>query len=592
MHAERLLQHFERISEVPDATPRLRRFILDLAVRGKLVEQDPNDEPAAELLKRIEAEKKRLVKEGKIKEQKPLHAVEPDMAPYKLPPNWKWVKFGETVNSHLGGATPSKNNSTYWDGDIYWASVKDIGNGKYVDQTVDRISEAGLVNSSSNLIPAGNLIVVTRMGLGKVSINRVPIAINQDLRALFLSSLTDIDYYYIFLKTHEFEGTGLTVKGVKLEELLNIVFPLPPLAEQYRIVAKVDELMTLCDQLEAAKTEREQRRDRLVAASLHRLNQPVDTAETDALDLPARQTGAFQDHARFVFTHLSRLTTYPAHIKQLRQTILNLAVRGKLVPQDPNDEPAAELLKRIQAEKMPLQRQGLNAGEKLPLTGLPTNPPFSIPTNWQWAQFIDYATDISTGPFGSILHQSDYVKGGVPLVNPSHMVNGRIVPEQHVAVSCETAKRLSTYKLYAGDIVMARRGEVGRAAVVYEKEAGWLCGTGSFFLRFTEEVSREYIMVLLRCEFVRKYLAGEAVGITMVNLNHGILKRMPLPLPPLAEQHRIVAKVDELMALCDQLEAQLTTIEADSRRLLEAVLYEALHPPLAATEHMMLEANE
>ena len=131
----------------------------------------------------------------------------------------------------------------------------------------------------------------------------------------------------------------MTVKGVKVEELLNIAFPLPPLAEQHRIVAKVDELMALCDQLEAAKTAREQSRDRLVVASLHRLNSPADTAETDTPNLPARRTDAFRDHARFVFDHLPRLTTRPEHIKQLRQTILNLAVRGKLVPQDPSDEP-------------------------------------------------------------------------------------------------------------------------------------------------------------------------------------------------------------------------------------------------------------
>ena len=118
MNAERLLQHFDRISEAPDAISRLRRFILDLAVRGKLVEQDPKDEPAAELLKRIQAEKVTLVREGKIKEQKPLGAVEPDKAPYELPINWKWMRLGEMVNSHLGGGTPSKNNSTYWDGDI------------------------------------------------------------------------------------------------------------------------------------------------------------------------------------------------------------------------------------------------------------------------------------------------------------------------------------------------------------------------------------------------------------------------------------------------------------------------------------------
>lgn len=568
MSPTQLLQHFDRLSEAPDAIPRLRRFILELAVRGKLIEQEAKDEPAAELLKRIKKEKAALIKNGKLKESKSLTITisGTDKVLYEIPANWEWIPLGESVNNHLGGGTPSKNNSTYWDGDIFWASVKDVGKGKYIDDTIDRITKAGLADSSSNLIPPGNLIVVTRMGLGKISINRVPIAINQDLRALSLSSLAVIDYYYIFFKTHGFEGTGLTVKGIKVEELMNIAFPLPPLAEQHRIVAKVGELMALCDQLEAAKVEREQSRDRLLAANLHHLNQPADDEE------------AFREHVRFTFNHLPRITTRPAHIKQLRQTILNLAVRGKLVPQDPNDEPAAVLIKRIHAEKARLiPRSKTRKGER---TEIEEEIPFVTPQGWMQVRFVDYALEISTGPFGSVLHQSDYVLNGVPLVNPSHMINDRIRPDRKVTVSEETAIRLAAYRMQAGDIVMARRGEVGRAAIVSKVEDGWICGTGSFFVRFCEEVFREYILLLLRSDSVRKYLAGEAVGTTMVNLNHGILKKMPLAIPPLAEQKRIVAKVDELMALCDQLENQLTATETDSRRLLEAVLYEALMPAL------------
>ena len=177
--------------------------------------------------------------------------------PSELPDNWLWTPLGDVINHHLGGGTPSKNNPIFWDGEIFWASVKDIGKSKYLDETIDKITEEGLANSSSNLVPPNNLIIVTRMGLGKISINRVPVAINQDLRALFLSSLMDIDYFYIFFQTQGFEGTGLTVKGIKVDELLATPFPLPPLAEQHRIVAKVDELMALCDRLEAARTERE-----------------------------------------------------------------------------------------------------------------------------------------------------------------------------------------------------------------------------------------------------------------------------------------------------------------------------------------------
>lgn len=269
MNPEQLLAHFDRICDAPDAVQRLRRFVLDLAIRGKLVEQDPRDAPASELLRKIRAERAQLAKAGKIKEPKTTAIADCARMPYKIPPNWMWVPLGETINSHLGGGTPSKNNTTYWNGDIFWASVKDVGKGKYIDETIDRITEAGLANSSSNLIPPGNIIVVTRMGLGKVSINRVPIAINQDLRALLLSSLVSIDYQYIFFRTHSFEGTGLTVKGIKVEELLNTPFPLPPLKEQHRIFAKVDELMVLSDRLEAQLVARQTESRRLLEAVLH-----------------------------------------------------------------------------------------------------------------------------------------------------------------------------------------------------------------------------------------------------------------------------------------------------------------------------------
>ena len=267
MNAEDFLAHYERIVEAPDAISRLRRFILELAVRGKLVPQDTGDEPASELLKRIACEKARLVTAGEIREAKPIGL--PKDLDVSVPLGWRVVPLGDVVNRHLGGGTPSKGNSSYWGGDIRWASVKDVGKTKYLDETIDRITEAGLANSSSNLIPQGNLLVVTRMGLGQLSINRIPVAINQDLRALFVSPFVDIHFVYNFFLTYGMEGTGLTVKGIRIEELLGIPFPLPPLAEQHRIVAKVDELMELCDRMEASLTATAATRRRLLDAFLH-----------------------------------------------------------------------------------------------------------------------------------------------------------------------------------------------------------------------------------------------------------------------------------------------------------------------------------
>jgi type I restriction enzyme S subunit len=509
MSAELLLQHFDRISEAPDAIPRLRQFVLELAMRGKLVMQDSTEEPATELLKCIQAERKRRIKHGRMKKQKPLSSVQPDEVWFRVPATWQWVRLGAVAHVVMGQSPPGETYNTTGEGIPLINGPVEFTEGPFGKTVVNQYTTA-----PTNLCEADDLLLCVRGSTtGRTNIAAFHACIGRGVAAI--QSLFDDAYLRLFVwrlrESIIAMGRGIAFPSVSRKQIEELAIPLPPLAEQHRIVAKVHELMALCDQLEAAKTEREQSRDRLVAASLHHLNPLSDAEETNTPE-------AFRDHAHFIFNHLPRLTTRLAHIKQLRQTILNLAVRGKLVPQDPNDEPAVELLKRIAVEKARLQREGLITVEKPPLTVLATELPFSIPSSWQWAQFIDYATDISTGPFGSILHQSDYVGGGVPLVNPSHMVNGRIVPEQNVAVSGETAKRLGAYRLHAGDIVMARRGEVGRAAVVSGKEDGWLCGTGSFFLRFADEVCREFLMVFLRCEFVRKYLAGEAVGITMVNL--------------------------------------------------------------------------
>jgi type I restriction enzyme S subunit len=181
---------------------------------------------------------------------------------------------------------------------------------------------------------------------------------------------------------------GQAYPAINDSDFAVLPIPLPPLAEQHRIVAKVNELMALCDPLEAAKMEREQNRDRLVAASLHRLNSPADAAEADTTGLQAQQEDTFRDHAGFVFTHLSRLTTRPEHIKQLRQSILNLAVRGKLVPQELNDEPPTELLKRMVQIKQ-LNGMQNRTGKLHQVTDESDETPFLIPASWLWLRIDD-----------------------------------------------------------------------------------------------------------------------------------------------------------------------------------------------------------
>lgn len=264
--------------------------------------------------------------------------------------------------------------------------------------------------------------------------------------------------------------------------------------------------------------------------------------------------------------NLPLIAAAPDGIKALRGLILDLAVRGKLVPQDPKDEPASELLKRVESDK-----RRLGSYERLPNVGSEEQL-LREPVGWVWTRYGNWAVEVATGPFGSMLHQSDYVVGGVPIVNPSHMIDGSVVPEKNKTISASKAEKLSSYRLSVGDIVMARRGEVGRAALVRENQAGYICGTGSFVVRFSNDCVRDFVLILLKSRLVRSYLLETSVGATMTNLNHGILKRMPVLVPPLAEQRRIVAKVDELMALCDRLEAQQADAEAVHAALVKTLL--------------------
>lgn len=561
MTPDRLLAHFDGISEAPEAIPRLRRFILDLAVRGKLVKQNPDEEPASELLKRIQAQKARLVSAGDIKKQDTLPPVREDELSFEMPPGWYPTRLAvvalcldymrEPVNSTMREQRiAGKDVSELFP---YFGATQQQGwiDDYIFDEELVLLGEDG-VPFFDNLRPKAYVIS------GKTWVN--------NHAHVFRGIMVSHAFLAHCLNTFDYTGrvAGATRSKLNQSKAIDIPIILPPLAEQHRIVAKVNELMALCDRLEATQAERESRRDRLAAASLRRLNQPADTP-------------AFREHARFHLRHLPRLSTRPKHIQQLRQTILNLAVRGHLAPQDPIDEPASKLLKHIHMEKERLIKEGKIGREKPPIAASGDELSFKLKPGWQPAKISQILVELQTGPFGSSLHQSDYQKGGIPVINPASIKSERLMPIEGMAVGLSTLERLASFKLRAGDVVMGRRGEMGRCAVVTEREEGWLCGTGSLILRLPQCVFPRFFVTLIGSPFVREYLSGSAVGATMQNLNQSILLNLVIGLPPLAEQHRIVAKVDELMALCDRLEVQLTTAQTESRGLLEAVLHQALN---------------
>lgn len=492
----------------------LKNSILQLAVQGKLVSQDPADEPASELLKRIADERTRRIAVGTLVMDK-KHTAEPitvDDILYDLPDNWKWARFADIVVFN-SGKTPQRQNTNYWsNGKFPWVSIADMQADSITTTTKERVSETAFDECfSGNISPAGTMIMSFKLTIGKVSILGMDAVHNEAIISIYPTAPVDdsrILQKWLFKIMPLVAATGNSKNAIKGKTLnatsiSNLMVPVPPLAEQERIVAKIEELMPL-----VAKYDEEE--------------QKLSTLNAD----------------------------FP---EMLRKSILQQAVQGKLTERDFSDEPAAELLKRIRAEKAKLIAEGKIKKEK-PLSPIEDDEiPFDILDNWQWVHFSELMHGISTGPFGSMLHKEDYVPDGIPVVNPANIVNGEIIPLQSMMISEDTAHRLSSYRLAIGMIVMGRRGEMGRCAIVGETQDGWLCGTGSFFMSPSPCVYTPYLILFFASPYAKSYLGGASIGETMNNLNHNILKAIPTPLPPFAEQQRIVARVEELLAMCDAL---------------------------------------
>jgi type I restriction enzyme S subunit len=559
MNAERLLAHFERISEAPDAISRLRRFILDLAVRGKLVEQDPEDEPAEELLCWIQAEKALMEAEGAIRREKQFLPIDQSTTPFTCPPGWTWTHLGAVSLISQGFAFSSALFSKDKSEGLPLVKIGDIGT-----DCPDVFTQE--FPGRSYLVEPGD-ILLGLSGSIKCSIWSGPQALLNQRIARLKPAINEIPVEWLLMavgscinKWKE-ETSKLTVQNVKAGQLSGAVITLPPLAEQHRIVAKVDELMALCDQLEAARQQRERGRERLMSATLQRLNQP------------AADPASFRQDASFALQVLPSLSTTPAQIKQLRQTILNLAVRGKLVEQDPEDEPAVDLIRKISEEKPALLAKGgfRSFDGKLNRDGCAFI--FGIPSTWEWC-FLDDISAIGRGgsprPIQAFITDS---QESMPWIKISDSSRGSVYinnTQERITLAGVSRSRI----VVPGDLLLSNSMSFGFSYISMIEGCihdGWLV------IRTPEGlINKLYLRLLLLSDHARAAFAIAASGAVVQNLNADKVRQLAIPLPPLAEQHRIVAKVDELMALCDQLEQQLSQADHQRRRLLEAVLAEAL----------------
>jgi type I restriction enzyme, S subunit len=340
-------------------------------------------------------------------------------------------------------------------------------------------------------------------------------------------------------------------------------FPIPPIPEQWRIVAKVEELMALLDRLEAARSARESARDRLTTASLTRLTAPNIEPE------------AFPTHARFTFDALPALTTRRDQVKSLRRTILNLAVRGKLVEQDPNDEPASDLLKRIAAETARLAKAKAIRNPKAVSRLKPEDLPFSLPRGWAWTQITELGV---ISPRNEADDDLDASFVPMPMIAAEYGVANRHEPRTWGGIK-------KGYTHFAeGDVGLAKITpcfENGKSTVFRGLTGGFGAGTTELHVVRPVFVDADYILLFLKSpHFIETGIPRMTGTAGQKRVPTEYFMSSPFPLPPLDEQHRIVAKVDELMALCDRLEASLATADSTRQRLLEVLLREALEPTL------------
>lgn len=544
---------------------KLRELILELAVRGKLVPQDPSDEPASVLLERISAEKARLVKEGKIKKPKALPAIGEEDKPFELPEGWVITRLGEIGIWATGNGFPT-NEQGLEDLEILFCKVSDMnldGNERFILKTMNTVSEDTARRIKLNLHEAGT-IIFPKIG-GAIATNKRRIitkATAIDNNCLGITPYSEVASDYLFLLLTSIDMTkyqvGTSVPALNQGTLELIPIGIPSIDEQHRIVAKVDELMALCDQLEQCSESQLAAHQTLVEALLATL-----TDSSDADDLA-------QNWAR-LSTHFDTLFTTEASIDALKQTILQLAVMGKLVPQDQSDEPASALLARITAEKARLVKEKKIKVQKLLPPIAEDEKQFSLPQGWEWVRLQQVVTILGDGLHGTPNYDSN---GEYFFVNGNNLENGRILIKPDTKRVNKSEFEKYQKPLTDRTILVSINGTLGKVGFYSDEKI--VLGKSACYFNLSELLSKPYIKRVIESSYFVDYAFSKATGSTIKNLGLKAMNEFSIALPPVEEMNRIVAKIDQLMAICDQLKASLQTSQQTQLALAESLVEGAL----------------
>ena len=511
---------------------QLRKSILQLAIQGKLVPQDPNDEPASVLLERIRAEKQRLIKEGKIKKDKNDSVIFKgddnrhyekvgsqvkditDDLPFEIPDSWVWCRLNDIASISAGG-TPERHNPRFWaNGTIPWLKISDITSAnKYIKQASEYITEEGLKNSSAKILPKGTLLYTIFATIGEVGILDFDASCNQAIAGvqLFNTAIRDYLYYYLInLQAFMMSiSKGCAQFNINQKILKAVFVPLPPLAEQVRIVAKIEKFEPLI-------------------AEYDKLEQQATKLDEEIYD-------------------------------KLKKSILQYAIQGKLVPQDPNDEPASVLLERIRAEKK--AKLGKKYVDSYIYKGDDNcyyehiagrvqdelvEVPFDMPDTWEWCRLKTILNLLTDGTHST----PKYTTNGIPFISVKDLSSGKISFNNTKFISqaehLELSKRCHPCK---GDILITKVGTTGIPVLVdTDKEFSLFVSVA--LLKFNGAlINTEYLLYLLKSPLVQLQATENTRGVGNKNWVLSDIEQTLIVIPPLAEQKRIVAKINEIFAM-------------------------------------------
>ncbi len=535
---------------------KLRELILDLAISGKLVAQNPNDEPALELFKRIKAEQKDLIKNKIIRKPKALPLLDPS--------NTKqgWITcYLLDIGDWGAGATPPRGNSELYGGDIPWFKSGELS-ADYINSSEEYVTQLALEKCSLRLNkPNDVLIAMYGATIGKTSITSVECTTNQAVCACTLFGGLPSKYLLIFLKAKKQYFIGMGAGGaqpnISREKLIETIIEIPPLDEQQRIVEKVDELMQLCDQLEQQQTLSSDAHATLVDTLLKALTESNDADE-------------FQGNWQRIVENFDVLFTTEYSIEQLKQTVLQLAVMGKLVKQDPSDEPASELLKKIADEKAKLIKEGkIKKSKSLPEI-VEDEKPFELPSGWEFERLgfcVALKSGITVGKERE-LSKGHYIYCKVSDMNLDENSTNITISNSYI----EPYKNEINQLIPSRSIIFPKRGgaiATNKKRFVYQSI---FVDPNIMSMTPFNSIDLSYLMLWLSSIDLSELNSGTSVP----QINNKDIDPLIFSIPPFNEQKRIVQKVNQLFSMIEQLQVLQSKLQKTKLHLADALVLNAV----------------